>query len=78
MALDASTINDTTRVAVYHSDGFDNQTAYFALAYNSSHLEVYKLNLKDSKPAAVRVLGIEGDQVHNSQSVDFIEFVRVS
>jgi len=78
MALDASTVNDTTRVAVYHSDELNHYTAYFALAYNSSNLEVYRLSLKESKPNAVRILSVEGDQIHNCQSIDFLEFVRVS
>lgn len=78
MALDGSFVNETTRVAVYHSDDFQQQTAFFALAYNSSRLEVYKLNLKEAKPVAVRVLGVEGEQIHNCQSTDFLEFVTVS
>ena len=78
MSLEAATVNETTRVAVYHSEEFSQQTAFFALAYNSSRLEVYKLNLKEAKPAALRVLSIEGEQIHNCQSVDFLEFVTVS
>lgn len=63
MQLEDEAINETTKVAVYHVEacGLEKEIVYFALSFSSKVLRVFQLNNVDSKPAAIRILNIEGD-----------------
>jgi hypothetical protein len=48
MKLDDSTINESTRVAVYHYDALEIQVIFFAVACDGL-LQVYGLSKRDGK-----------------------------